>query len=131
MTPSDASIGGLVYPVANGKIRALKTFTTSGVDDIWIRRGDGQRADGAGRLAVKERMPDSAVIVRFPDATVVRGNIKDVGLRRNSGRGHGTASAEGSDHSPAQSRVQIGRKLLGGKGENSEKEKESAHGNRV
>src|SRR5260370_24402671 len=105
MTPGDARVNRLVDPIADRKIRPLEAFTTPGVNNVGIGRSDGERADGAGGLIVKKRTPGAAVVVRFPNATVIRGNVKDVGLRCNSVCRHRAAAAKRSNHAPAQSGV--------------------------
>src|SRR5205823_3427662 len=48
--PRRAGVGGLVDAVAGGEVGALQPFAAADVEDVRIRRRDGDRADRAGRL---------------------------------------------------------------------------------
>src|SRR5947207_5367749 len=61
MPPGFARVGGLVNSVADGKIRALQSFTTGDIHDIRIRRSNRNRADGLGWLSIKNRVPGAAI----------------------------------------------------------------------
>ena len=70
------------------------------VDDVRIRRRDGDGADRAGRLVVEERHPVGAVVGRAPDAAVVEADVEDVRLARHAGQRAGAAGARRADVAP-------------------------------
>ena len=81
------------------------------VDDVRVRRRDGDRADRAGRLIVEQRHPVGAVVGRSPDAAVVEAGVEDVGLARNAGQRAGASGARRADVAPAHLAE---REVLGG-----------------
>ena len=97
-------VGGFVDAVADGEIGPLQAFAAADVDDVGIGRRDGERADGAGRLIVEDRLPGAAVVGGLPDAAVVDADVEDVGLAGHAGRPDGAAAAERADHPPAAGR---------------------------
>src|SRR5207237_5152304 len=50
MLPGLAAVAGLVNAIANGKIGPLQAFAAADIDDVRVRRGDAERADGSGGL---------------------------------------------------------------------------------
>ena len=55
--PRRAGVGGFVDAVTRREVRPLQSFPAADVDDVRIRRRDGDRADGACGLVVEDRMP--------------------------------------------------------------------------
>ena len=83
-----------------------KPFAAADVDDVRIGRGDGEGADGAGRLVVEDRLPGAAGVGGLPDAAVVDADVEDVRLAGNAGRADGAAAAERADHPPAHAVIE-------------------------
>src|SRR5215471_14720926 len=79
MRPGRAGIGRLVEAVAGREVRPNDSSTRPDVNDVRIRRRDGDRADRAGRLTVEERLPGRAVVRRAPHAAVIETDVCDVG----------------------------------------------------
>ena len=124
MPPGLAGVDRLINSVAGRQIGALQALAAADVDRFGVGRGDGERADGAGRLVVKDRRPSAAVVVRLPNAAVVCGDIEKARVARNAGGSNRPAAAERADRSPAHVAVKGRRDLLGsrreGQGEQSE-----------
>ena len=78
-----------------------------------VGRRDGERADGAGRLVVEDRLPGAAGIGGLPDAAVVDADVEDVRLAGDAGGADRPAAAERADHAPLQAGVKIGRDGFG------------------
>ncbi len=129
MAPGEACVGGFVDSVAHREIGALQAFAAGDINDVGVGRRDGECADGAGGLAVEERVPGAAGVGGFPDTAVVGADVENVGLRRYAGGGDGASAAERSDVAPAEAGVEVGRELLRGerRGEEQEKDRDSAH----
>jgi len=68
--------------------RALQSFTAANVNDVRIGRGNGECADGAGRLVVENRIPGVSEISGFPNAAVDGSHVENIRLMRHSGDGH-------------------------------------------
>src|SRR5947209_17558195 len=102
MLPGLAAVGGFVDAVADGEVGPLESFAAADVDDVGIRRREGESADGAGGLVVKDGFPDVAVVGRFPDAAIVGRHVEDVGLGGEACYADGASAAEGADHAPTQ-----------------------------
>src|SRR5689334_10333724 len=90
----------------------MQAFAAADVDDIRIRFGDSDIADGAGRLLIEDRLPRVAIIVGLPDAAVVDADIENIGLARNADGADSTASTERADTAPAHALIEIGIELL-------------------
>ena len=100
MLPGFAGVGGFVDAVAGGKIGATQAFAAAYVDDVGIGWGHGERADGAGGLAVEDGDPGAAGVGGLPDAAVVYADVEEIGIAGDAGGGYGAASAEGADAAP-------------------------------
>ena len=100
--PGLARVGRFVDAVAGRQIRPLQPFPAADVNDVRIRRGHRQRADRSRRLIVEDRVPGDAVVGRLPHAAVGGGDVEDVGLLRDAGRGLHAPAAERPDGAPAQ-----------------------------
>ncbi len=82
--PRLAGVGRLVDAVAGVEIAANVGFAGAGVDDVGIRRRDGERADRIGDprdLSVGNVGPAQAVVGAPPDAALDAAHIKEVRLR--------------------------------------------------
>ena len=102
--PGLALIGGLVHAVAVGVLAADVGLAGADVDDVGVRRGDGDGADGADGNAVCRRdgEPGAAGVFGLPDAAADGAEVEGVGLAGNAGDAVGAASAHGSDVAPVQ-----------------------------
>ena len=125
MPPGFARVGGLVNSVADGKIRALQSFTTGDIHDIRIRRSNRNRADGLGWLSIKNRVPGAAIVVGLPDAAIHRAYIEHVRLARHACKCTRPTATKGSDHAPAHLLKHVLGNLLGI--ENTEVERDARH----
>jgi len=101
MLPRAAGVGGLVHPVADGEVGPDDAGARSDVDDVGVRRGDGDGADRAGRLVVEQGHPIGAVVGGSPDAAVVETGIEGVGLGGDAGQRTGTSGTSRTDVAPA------------------------------
>src|SRR5689334_8134206 len=100
MCPSLSSVGGFVNSIASGKVRSLQTFSAADVNHVWIRRRHGEGSHGTAGLVVENRVPGIPKVRGFPDSTIDRSHIKDVGLMRHARNGYGTSSSKGSNAAP-------------------------------
>src|SRR5712664_1661418 len=84
--PGLAGVGGLINSVAHYVAVADDPgFTGSRPDHTWIGRGNSERADGSGRLLVKDRRPTIAPIDRFPNAAGSRTGVVRARISRDAG----------------------------------------------
>ena len=84
--PRLAGVGGLVDPIAHHITVANRpSFPGSGPDGAWIRRRDGQRADGRGGLLVEYWRPAISAVSGFPHAAGCRSCIVSAWISRHSG----------------------------------------------
>lgn len=116
MGPGLAGVSGFVNAIADGEIRPMQPFAAADVNDIGIRRRDGNRADGAGGFVIKDRLPGAPIIVRLPDAAVADANIEDAGFIRHAADGTSASATVGADVSPLEGTEQRGIKLSKGAG---------------
>src|SRR6267143_268249 len=101
MRPGSSGVGGFINSVPGGEIRALQSFTTADVNNIWIGWRNGEGADGAGRLIIENRIPGIAEVRRFPDAAVDCGHVKDIRLARHAADSYGAPAAKRANTAPA------------------------------
>ena len=80
MQPRLALVRGLVEAVANCQVGADDAGARADVDDLGIRRRDGNGANRPGALAIEQRHPVGAVVGGAPDAAVVEAGVEGVGL---------------------------------------------------
>src|SRR4029453_8757952 len=99
MGPRLPRVRRLVDAVAGREIGTLEAFPAAEVDAVRVRRSDGNRADGAGALLVKDRIPRTAVIRGLPDTAVHDADVEQVWLGRHTGAGFRATRAKRSDHS--------------------------------
>src|ERR1022692_4468422 len=81
--PRLSGIRGFVNPVAYRKVRTLQTFAAPDINNVRIRRRNGDGANGAGRLIVEDRRPGAPVVIGLPYAAVHRANVEDIRLTRH------------------------------------------------
>ena len=95
----------------------MQSFSASHVEHRRIRRRNGNVANGTGRLIIKYRIPGTAVIVRFPDASVVYAHVKYIWLLRHSYGANCPACAERPNATPFQTfKIVVGYRLGGKSG---------------
>src|SRR5258708_6866784 len=102
MCPGLAGISGFVNAIANGEIGAVQSFPAAEVNSVWIGERNRYRADGAGGLVVKERIPCAAEVVRLPYAAIHHADIKHAGLAGNAGNGLGASTTERANATPSE-----------------------------
>src|SRR6185312_17111027 len=73
---------------------------------IRVRRRYGNRADGAGGLVVKDRLPGATVVVGLPHPAIAHANVKHVGLAGHAGDSARASATVGPDGAPVQGRRQ-------------------------
>src|SRR3982751_5785387 len=108
MRPGPSRICRFVDAVADGQVGTLQTFTTSHINNVWIRWGHGNRADRARRLIVEDWIPRLAIIIGLPHAPVDLRDVKNVRLRRHTGYCARTPAAKRADAAPGQRLEQLG-----------------------
>ena len=109
--PGGAGVGGSVNAVAVGLL------TCADDDDVVIRGGDGEVADGGDVLIVEDGFPGYSCVGGFPDAAAGQAHVIRGGVAGNSCNGGDAAGAVGADHAPAEGGVEAGIDgLRGGRG---------------
>ena len=101
--PRLSGVGRLVDPVAHRKVGPDDPRSGADINDVWIRRRHGDRANGARRLRVEQRHPRRAVVGRAPDSAVVESDVKDARLARHAGQRARAAGSRRADLSPRHS----------------------------
>ena len=97
--PGLARVGRFVNAIAYRQIRPMQPLTAAHIDNIRVRRRYGNRADRAGGLVVKDRLPRATVVVGLPYPAIAHANIKDVGLAghaSDAARASATVRADGA-----------------------------------
>src|SRR6266545_655574 len=112
--PGLPAVQRLVDAVAHGEIRPLEALAASDIENLGIRGGDGERANRARLLPVKERRPDAAVIGRLPDASVVDADVEDIRPARHTRRPDRAPAPERPDAAPAHLGEESGIEWLRG-----------------
>src|SRR5205823_1937375 len=100
--PAPPAVDGSVDPVSRGQVGPLQAFAAAHIDDVRVRKRDGDGADASRRLIVEDWRPRPAVVYRPPDAAVDRAHVEDARARRHAGSGLRAPSAEGPDRAPVQ-----------------------------
>ena len=127
--PRCAAVGGLVNSIADRQIRTMQPLTAAHVNDIGIRRRHFDRADGAGRLLVKDGLPGPAKVIGLPNAAIHRSHVEDIRLARHARDRTRAATTKRADISPLHVGENAGVDLLGlgrkngAEGENQNKER--------
>src|SRR5438874_10953843 len=85
----------------------MQSFTTPGVNDVWIRWRDRNRANRRRRLIIENRLPRPTVIDRFKNTAVHRRHVENIRLRWNSCDRARPAAAVRSNVTPAQDRIEL------------------------
>src|ERR1700721_3716532 len=101
MRPGFPCIGGFVDAVADRKVGAGEAFAACNINDVRVRRSDGDGADRLRRLRIEDRRPGATVVIGFPYATVDSANVKDSRLTCDASECASAATSERADHTPA------------------------------
>jgi hypothetical protein len=101
MLPRAPGVGGLVHPVADGEIGPDDARSRPHVDDVGVRRRDGDGADRTGRLVVEQRDPVGAVVGGSPDAPIVEAGVERIGLTGNASQRTRASGTGWTDVAPA------------------------------
>ncbi len=112
MRPGFSRVGRFVNAIARRQVRTLQSFAAANVNNVRIGRSHRQRADGAGRLVVENRIPRVPEIRGLPDAAVDGRHVENVRLVRHAGDRHSAASAERPDAAPAHFGIEFLVELL-------------------
>src|SRR6202035_261596 len=112
MRPGFPCIGGFVDTVAYGKIGASEACAACNINDVRVRRSDGDGANRLRRLRIENGRPGAAVVIGFPDATVDSADVKDGRLACDACERARAAAAEWADHAPAHFAISAFGKLL-------------------
>ena len=101
--PGLAGVGGLVDPVPIGNVQANGGFAGAGVDDVGVRGGHRQGADGGGvEEAVGDVLPVGAAVGGFPHSAGHGSEIGGHGVHRVARNGHHPAAARRADAAPLE-----------------------------
>src|SRR5580693_971533 len=90
----------------------MQPFTARDVNNIVIRRGDGDSTDRLTGLLVEDRRPGAAIVVRLPHPAVHRADIEKIWLVRYAGDRPRPAAPKRPDHAPAHFLIHALRILL-------------------
>src|SRR5580704_9274009 len=102
MSPGFSRVSGFVDSVSYRKIGAVQAFAAGHINDIGIRRGDGNGADRLRRLVVEDRVPSATVVIRFPNSAVDLAHVENIGLAGDASGSTSAPAAKGADHPPMQ-----------------------------
>src|SRR5271167_4207832 len=102
MSPGFAGVGGLVDAVADGEIGAVQSLAAADIDDVGVRRSDGNGSDGLSGFVIEDGVPGATVVVGFPNAAVYLGDVEHIGLAGNAGGRAGAPATKRADHAPVQ-----------------------------
>ena len=114
MRPRVPRVCGFVDAVSVAHRIAQRRLARAGVDQIGVRRRDGDRADRGDRLRVEHRRPRAARVGRFPHAAVHRAEIELVRPARHAADRVDASAAEWPERPPSQAGVErrVDRLLL-------------------
>src|SRR6185312_11402413 len=102
MGPRLAGISGFVDAVPDREVRAVQPLAAADINNVGIRRRNGNRANGAGGLMVKDGLPCAAVIIRLPDASIADAYIEDVRLAGHAADGPRASATIRPDAAPLE-----------------------------
>ena len=91
----------------------MQPFATGYVDNVWVRRCNGDGADGLRGLGIKDGVPRPAEIVTLPHTAVDLPDVKHIWLARHTGRSAGSSPSKRADLTPMELRNPL-RVLCGG-----------------
>src|SRR5262249_36600257 len=97
--PGAPAVDRLEDPVADAEVGPVQSLAAADVDDVRVRGGNRDVADRSGRRLIEDRPPCAAVVIRFPDSTVVHAHEEHTGLRRHADAADGTTRPERADQS--------------------------------
>src|SRR5437660_4522647 len=117
IVPGFAAVVRTVNAVAEGNVTANASFAGADVNDIGIRLGNRDAADGGSGLLVEKRIAGNAGVSGFPNAAGNCAKVIGIRLARHTGHGKGAPAAKGPAeapfHSAVSSRVDLQAALLG------------------
>src|SRR5690242_9191602 len=96
--PRFTAINGLVHSIAIADVAANAGLSRACIDDVVVRIGHGDGADGSDILRIKKRLPIRARIGALPDASRNGAKIKYVRLAAYTGN---------RQHAPATKRTHL------------------------
>src|SRR5580698_198127 len=80
--PGRATVCRLKNSSPGVTIQIIVVLTRAGVDDVVVRRINGDGADGKANLSIGEWSPVGTAVCRLPHAAIGPASIDDVGVRR-------------------------------------------------
>jgi hypothetical protein len=106
MLPGAPAVRRLEDSVPDAEVRPVQSFPAADVDDVRVRRRDGNVSDRSRGRIVEDRLPGPAVVVGLPHAAVIHAHHKDARPRRHAGAADRSACAEGTNQSVAKLLIQ-------------------------
>src|SRR5215471_5058298 len=101
--PGDAGVGRAVDAVTVGDVGANAALAHPGIDDVGVRRGDGQRTHRCSlEEAVGHVPPAQTSIDRLPDAPARRAEVERSRFAGITGDGHDAPATKGPDQPPVK-----------------------------
>jgi hypothetical protein len=120
--PARPAVIGPVHPVAVRDVGAHVGLARARVEDPGVRRGDRESPDRGDRLAVEDRSPRSAGVVRAPDSTPDRPEVEALGASGNARHRQNPAAPEGPDQAPPHAGEQCRVEWPRGRGDRGERQ---------
>ena len=100
--PGLARVGRFVNAVADRQVRPMQPLTAADIDNIRVRRRYGNRADGAGGLVVKDRLPRATVVVGLPHSAIAHANVKHIRLAGHASDAAGASATVRANGAPVE-----------------------------
>src|SRR2546426_7045147 len=120
--PRLAAVGGLPDPVAGGDFATNRVLAGADVDDIRIRLGDAERADGAAEVLVRHGQPGVTAVRGLENAAARRAHPVFGRPRGRPGDGDRAPAAVNPDVAPLECREHRGVEALSGRGAGGKEE---------
>ncbi len=109
MLPRVSGVRRSVHAVAAREIRSPVRFPRADVDDVWIGRSHGDRANRLCGLLIEERRPDEPAVSGFPHTPARGAEVVRVRLAGYACDGQDATAAKRSDQAPGHGRRSGGR----------------------
>src|SRR5580692_2785315 len=90
----------------------MQPFAARDVNNIVIRRSNGDGPDRLTGLLVEDRRPGAAIVVRFPHPAIYRADVEKIRLVRYAGDRPRPAASKRPDHAPMHLLIHALRILL-------------------
>src|SRR5260370_36391439 len=113
VSPRLSAVGGSIYAVAGGEVRAYDSRAGTDVDGVGIGRRHGDRANRAGGFVIEAARPGGALIAASPDAAIVEPDIRHVGMAGGTRNSPCASGPRRTDGAPVHLGIQLGVERLG------------------